>query len=481
LRQAIVTEDEQQIKGVFIRARAAREHFGKMLTGTAYAADSEKKDTTFYIKPGSTLTGEISVPGDKSISHRAIILAALGDGISFITGFLQSEDSMATVQAFRDMGVVIEGPHKGEVKVYGVGKHGLCPPPGDLYLGNSGTSMRLLTGLLAAQSFDSVLTGDQSLNARPMERIAEPLREMGANIATHAGCAPISIKGGQVLTAIDYEMPMASAQVKSSILLAALYAIGKSSIIQPAKTRNHTEVLMCALGLDLQESENTVVINPQAQLPNFTLDIPGDLSSAAFFIVGALICPGANVLIKGIGVNPTRIGLLRILNLMGANIELINHREVNGEPIADIKVQYGELTGVVIPQEFVSTAIDEFPIIFIAASCAIGVTEINGLAELRHKESDRISVMVAGLRVLGILIEEKAQGVVIEGGQIKGGTVDSAGDHRTAMAFAMAGLRSNEEVKVINCSQVATSFPEFVDSSARAGIIIRKEEANVSK
>ncbi|EPJ44951.1 MAG: 3-phosphoshikimate 1-pcarboxyvinyltransferase prephenate dehydrogenase [Osedax symbiont Rs1] len=481
LKQAIEADDEQSIKGIFIRARAAREHFGKMLTGTAYAADSQQKNISFFIEPNSVLKGQIKVPGDKSISHRAIIFAALGDGISEINGFLNSEDSMATVQALRDMGVVIEGPHRGQLKVYGVGKDGLCPPSGDLCLGNSGTSMRLLTGLLAAQKFSTVLSGDHSLSSRPMERIAEPLRKMGAEISTSEnGGAPIHIKGGQTLQGIDYVMPIASAQVKSSIMLAALYAQGSSSITQPANTRNHTEVLMRTLGIDIEVTDKTVTIQPCGQLPSFTLAIPGDLSSAAFFIVGATICIGSNVVLKGIGVNPTRMGVIHILKLMGAQIVLQNHREINGEAVADIQVEYSTLQGIKIPRQYVSTAIDEFPVIFVAASCALGITKINGLSELRHKESDRIKVMVEGLRALGINIKEQNDGVIIEGGQLQGGIVDSKGDHRTAMAFAIAGLIARGPIEISNCSPVATSFPEFVENSAKAGLRIRKEEANVS-
>ncbi|MCJ8339613.1 MAG: bifunctional prephenate dehydrogenase/3-phosphoshikimate 1-carboxyvinyltransferase [Pseudomonadales bacterium] len=482
LKQAIVDEDEQSIKGIFIRAREAREHFGKMLTGTAYAADSENKNVTFELQPGGCLSGEITVPGDKSISHRAIIMAALAEGISHLDGFLQSEDSMATVQAFRDMGVVIEGPHKGAVKIYGVGLHGLCPPPGMLYLGNSGTSMRLLSGLLAAQKFDSVISGDQSLNNRPMERVAAPLRAMGANIRTSAnGSAPLYIKGGQKIQAIDYQMPMASAQVKSSILLAALYAEQSSSIQQPAATRDHTEVLMSALGLDLQVQGNKVTIIPGNQIAGFSLSIPGDISSAAFFIVGAVISKGSKICIRDVGVNPTRLGFIHILKLMGADIQLSNQRENNGEAIADINVCYSPLQGIDIGEEYVSIAIDEFPVLFIAASCASGKTQIAGLGELRHKESDRISVMVEGLREFGINIEEQQEGVVIQGGQIQGGKVDSRGDHRISMAFSIAALVSSAEISIGNCAQVATSFPEFVEQSARAGIRIRKEETNVSK
>lgn len=482
LKDAIVSEDDQMIKGVFTRAKAAREHFGKMLAGSAYASNTGQVNVTYVAMPSDKLVGTVQVPGDKSISHRSIILAAIADGVSEITGFLQSEDSMATVQAFRDMGVVIEGPHLNKVKIYGVGKYGLCPPPGVLYLGNSGTTMRLLTGLLSAQSFNTVLSGDMSLNSRPMDRVAAPLREMGAKIETSKeGGAPIHITGCSKLRPIDYVMPIASAQVKSSVLLAALYAQGKSSVTQPALTRDHTEVLMQDLGVALDIDDNKVVIDPQADLQGFELHIPGDLSSAAFFIVGASISEGSHILLKDIGVNPTRLGLIHILKLMGADINLHNQRFEGGESIADIEVHYAPLSGIDIPDEYVSIAIDEFPIIFIAASCAEGETLLKGAEELRHKESDRIAVMVKGLQQLGIEIKEKSDGVSLIGGQFKGATVDSGGDHRTAMAFAMASLRCAENIVILNCSQVATSFPEFIQVSAKAGLKVKKEEANVSK
>ena len=480
IKHAIETEDEASIKEVFTRAKAAREHFGKMLEGTAYAKDVPKKNTHFLVEPGSVLSGETLVPGDKSISHRAIFLAALAEGVSEISGFLHSEDSMVTVQAFRAMGVVIEGPHKGVIKVFGVGVRGLCPPANPIYLGNSATSMRLLAGLLAAQNFDSQLIGDGSLNTRPMERIAEPLRLMGANIETTHGCAPIHIKGNQHLKAIDYTMPMASAQVKSGVLFAALYARGVSSILQPAQTRDHTEVMMSGSGVELSCTQQKVSIEPCEKLNVVNLEIPGDFSSAAFYIVAATICPGADIVLPNVGVNPTRIGLMHILKLMGANIELNHQRVVQGEPIADIHVKHSMLQAIDIPEQYISTAIDEFPVIFVAASVATGATRVNGLQELRYKESDRIAVMVKGLRQLGIKVEEKFEGVIIHGGQIQGGNVDSKGDHRTAMAFAIAGVSAKSTINIQNCAGVTTSFPEFVENSAKAGIRIRKEETNVS-
>jgi 3-phosphoshikimate 1-carboxyvinyltransferase len=481
LKAAIEQDDEQSIKGIFTRARAAREHFGRMLEGTAYSKTaSANQNISFVIKPGAVLSGEIIIPGDKSISHCAIFFAAIADGVSYINGFLNSEDSMATIQAFRDLGVVIEGPYNGNVKVYGVGKYGLCPPSRALYLGGSAISMRLLTGLLAAQNFDSTLIADSSLNAGAMERIA--LGQMGAKITTSASAgATIHIQGGQTLKAIDYTLVMPSLEVKSAVLLAALYADQPSSIIQPVICRNHTELLMQAIGADIQFNNKTVVLRPGESIKSFNADIPADFSSAAFFIVAATICPGSDILLKNIGVNLTRIGLIHILTLMGAKIELLNQQTINGEDIADIAVQYRPLTAINIPEELISTAIDEFPILLIAASCALGRTVINGLAELRFKDSDRLALMINGLTALGITVIENDDDVSIEGGVINGGCVDSQGDHTAAMAFAMAGLKSREEIKIINCANVASSFPEFVEKAAKAGLRIRKEEANVSK
>lgn len=483
LKAAIEQDDEQSIKGIFTRARAAREHFGRMLEGTAYSkTHSVNKNISFVIKPGAALSGEIIIPGDKSISHRAVFFAAIANGISHINGFLNSEDSMATIQAFRDMGVVIEGPYNGNVKVYGVGKYGLCPPTRPLYLGHSTTSMRLLTGLLAAQSFDSTLIADSSLNVRAMEQVAVALRQMGAKITTSVSAgAAIHIQGGQTLKAIDHTLVMPSAEVKSSVLFAALYADRPSSIMQRVICHNHTELLMQAIGVDIKFNNHSVVLNPSESIKSFNADIPADFSSAAFFIVAAVICPGSDVVLKNIGVNPTRTGLIHILTLMGAKIELLNQQTINGEDIADIAVQYSPLIAINIPEEFVASAIDEFPILFIAASCAVGRTVINGLAELWFKETDRLAAMTKGLTELGISVIETDDGVSIEGGVISGGCVDSQGDHATAMAFAMAGLRSREEIKIINCANVASSFPGFVEKAAKAGLRIRKEEMNVSK
>ncbi len=477
LRQAIVTSDSQSMLGIFTRAKSARERFSKMLAGTAYSQNAHKSQVTFHVRSAAPLLGRIRVPGDKSISHRAVMLGALAEGVTHISGFLESEDSLATVQAFRDMGVVIEGPHQGKIKIYGVGLHGLYPPPGPLYLGNSGTSLRLLSGLLASQAFDSELLGDDSLSKRPMERVAEPLRKMGASIQTSdKGGAPIIIKGGQHLSGIEYRMPVASAQVKSSLLLAGLYAEGQTRIEQPAVTRDHTERMLQNFGVQLTINDDAVTIASGQVLKATSIEIPADISSAAFFIVAAAINPGSDLVIEQVGVNPSRSGVLEILSLMGADLTLENPGTLSGEPVADIHVRYAPLRGITIPDELVSVAIDEFPVIFVAAAAARGVTCFNGVSELRYKESDRIQAMQEGLQKMGIDITVKGDDILISGGELQGAKVSSYDDHRIAMALAIAGTIAGTEVMIEACSYVATSFPEFVDVAQKAGIRIHKEE-----
>ncbi len=477
LRQAIIESDSQSMLGIFTRAKSAREHFSKMLAGTAYSRSAQKSQVTFHVHAAGPLLGRIRVPGDKSISHRAVMLGAIAEGITHISGFLESEDSLATVQAFRDMGVVIEGPHQGRVKIYGVGLQGLYPPPGPLYLGNSGTSLRLLSGLLAAQAFDSQLLGDNSLSKRPMERVAEPLRKMGASIQTsEGGGAPVVIHGGQHLSAIDYHMPVASAQVKSCLLLAGLYATGQTRIQQPAITRDHTERMLQNFGVQLTIENDAVTIASGQVLKATSIEIPADISSAAFFIVAAAINPGSDLVIEQVGVNPGRSGVLEILGLMGADLTLENPGMLSGEPVADIHVRYAPLRGITIPDELVSVAIDEFPVIFVAAAAAQGVTCLSGVSELRYKESDRIEAMQEGLLRMGIDVTVKGDNILITGGVLQGAKVSSYDDHRIAMAFAVAGTIANSEVMIEACSHVATSFPEFVDVAQKAGIRINKEE-----
>ena len=430
------------------------------------------KSITFTIQPGGSLQGTARVPGDKSMSHRSIMLGSLADGITHVKGFLEAEDALATLQAFRDMGVNIEGPVNGELTIHGVGKHGLKAPKNPLYLGNSGTSMRLLSGLLAGQPFDCVLTGDKSLSGRPMKRVTTPLADMGADItATEKGTAPLHIRGkaGQ-LKGIDYVMPMASAQVKSCLLLAGMYAQGVTSVTEPAPTRDHTERMLAGFSYPVQKNGSKVSIAAEGKLTACDIDVPSDISSAAFFLVGASIAPGSDLTLHHVGINPTRTGVIDILRLMGAKIDVLNERTVGGEPVADLHVVYSPLKGIDIPEELVPLAIDEFPVLFVAAACAEGQTRLTGAEELRVKESDRIQVMADGLKILGVDAEPTPDGMVIQGGSIGGGTVDSHGDHRIAMSFSIAGLRASAPITVEDCLNVNTSFPEFKDLVKRLGL-----------
>lgn len=436
------------------------------------------KSITFKVQSGGQLRGEARVPGDKSISHRSIMLGSLAEGVTHVKGFLEAEDALATLQAFRDMGVQIEGPFDGCVTIHGVGKHGLKAPQKELYLGNSGTSMRLLSGLLAGQPFDTLLTGDKSLSGRPMKRVIEPLALMGATIkATEKGTAPLRISGraGQ-LKGIDYVMPMASAQVKSCLLLAGMYAQGETSVTEPAPTRDHTERMLAGFSYPVKREGNKVSITAEGKLTASEIDVPSDISSAAFFLVGASIAPGSDILLKHVGINPTRTGVISILRLMGASIDILNERIVGGEPVADLHVVAQPLKGIDIPEELVPLAIDEFPVLFIAATCAEGQTRLSGAEELRVKESDRIQVMADGLQILGVDAKPTADGMVIQGGAIGGGTMVSHGDHRIAMAFAIAGLRAQSAITILDCANVNTSFPEFKDLAKNLGLKLVCEE-----
>lgn len=420
--------------------------------------------------PIAQLKGQISIPGDKSISHRSIMLAAIADGVSHVKGFLEGEDCLATLAAFSAMGVEIERPHPGELIIHGVGRHGLQALNQPLYVGNSGTSMRLLAGLLAAQSFDTTITGDASLLKRPMARVVHPLQQMGAKIdmsATHT--APLSIHGGQRLEAIDYALPVASAQVKSCLLLAGLYASGELRISEPQASRDHTERLFKAMGVNISRQANHLTMLGGQNLRAQTIAVPGDISSAAFFMVAASILPDADIIIQHVGVNPTRNGCIAILQAMGANIELLNPREICGEPIADLRIRSATLHGINIPEQLVANAIDEFPVLFIAASMAKGVTVLRHAKELRVKESDRIQSMYEGLTTLGIPCQALEDGIIIEGGAFQGGTVNSFTDHRIAMAFCIAGLVAKAPVTIQDCENVNTSFPNFVELLNRLG------------
>lgn len=484
LRQAITTGDSEALLGIFTRARVAREHFTHMLAGTAYAKPmTAEKDLTYTVQPGGRMNGRIRVPGDKSISHRSIMLGSIAEGITEVTGFLEGEDALATLQAFRDMGVVIEGPERGRVRVHGVGLHGLKPAPGPLYVGNSGTSMRLLSGILSAQPFDTVMTGDASLTKRPMERIAKPLRLMGADIQTtgERGTPPVSVHGASTaakggLKGIHYDMPVASAQVKSGVLLAGLWADGETSVTEPAPTRDHTERMLKGFGYEVKVQGATASLRGGGKLTATKIDVPSDISSAAFFLVAASIAPNSDLTLEHVGINPTRVGVINILKAMGGNLEVFNEREIGGEPVADIRVRSAQLKGINIPEDQVPLAIDEFPALFIAAACAEGTTVLTGAEELRVKESDRIQVMADGLAILGISAEPTPDGIVIQGGQLGSGEVVSHGDHRIAMSFAMSGLRANGPIVIRDCANVATSFPDFLGLAKRCGLAISASE-----
>ncbi|KTC73528.1 3-phosphoshikimate 1-carboxyvinyltransferase [Legionella bozemanae] len=433
----------------------------------------------FISKPVHSIKGEITVPGDKSISHRSIIFGSIAKGTTIINGFLDGDDCMATLKAFQAMGVTIEGPDEQQVIIYGVGKHGLQKPEKIIDCGNSGTSMRLLAGLLAAQSFDSQLTGDESLLKRPMLRVSKPLTEMGAYITIVDGKPPITIKGGKNLRGIHYIMPEASAQVKSCILLAGLYAEGETRITEIGVSRDHTELMLKNFSYPVHRSDNTLIINSANQCLGTDIYIPGDISSAAFFIVAASIVPGSDILIRNVGINPTRTGIIHILLEMGANITLLDQRQLGEEWVADLRIKYAPLKGINIEANMVPLAIDEFPVIFIAAACAQGKTTLHGASELRFKESDRIAAMVDGLKKLGIHAQALDDGIMIEGGTLHGGIVESRGDHRIAMSFAIAGAVASDPVTIKNCVNVATSFPLFVETAKELQLHIEETVDNV--
>ena len=426
----------------------------------------------WQVEPGGSLRGDLRVPGDKSISHRAIMLGAIAKGETRVDGFLDGEDCLATLEVFRKMGVKIEKLGPRSLQIQGVGVNGLKAPTSELYLGNSGTSMRLLTGLLSGQKFSSVLAGDDSLTVRPMERVTKPLKKMGACLETETnGTAPIRISPSAGLESVDYRMPMASAQVKSCLLLAGLYADGTTCVIEPAPTRDHTERMLRGFGYSVETNGPRISLEGGGELLATDVDVPADISSAAFFLVGASIAPDSDLTLRHTGINPTRTGIINILRLMGANIECLNERVIGGEPVADLRVRSAVLNGIEIPLDQVPLGIDEFPAIFIAAACAEGQTVLRGAAELRVKESDRIAVMAEGLEILGIEVEVTDDGMVIQGGLgFNGGRVNSYGDHRIAMSFAMAALRASAQIQIQDCANVDTSFPGFKALAQSAGL-----------
>ncbi|HEX2237683.1 MAG TPA: 3-phosphoshikimate 1-carboxyvinyltransferase [Gammaproteobacteria bacterium] len=438
----------------------------------------QRRQPSFRTQPGGRLMGRLRVPGDKSISHRAVMLGAIAEGTTRIKGFLRAQDCLATLKAFQAMDVCIEEDRQaGDIAIRGAGLYGLQAPQSPLDLGNSGTSMRLLAGLLCGQPFDTLLIGDVSLMHRPMQRIAEPLTRMGAAIQTSTqGTPPLRIIGGQRLRGIEYHMPIASAQVKSSILLAGLYAQGRTCVIEPMPARDHTERLLAEFAYSIERQDLKVSLQGGGRLQAAMIEVPADISSAAYFMVGASIAPGSDVTLEHVGINPTRSGVIEILRRMGSNIKVSNRRMAGGEPVADIHVTSTALKGIHIPPELVPLAIDEFPAILIAAACARGVTVLTGAEELRVKESDRIQAMMTGLRACGINAEPTADGMIVRGGQLQGAIVDSHGDHRVAMAFAIAGLAACGDIIVRDYENVATSFPDFVAFSKGAGLDISVEQ-----
>jgi len=426
---------------------------------------------TRTVNPVTGLRGEITVPGDKSISHRSIMLGSLARGTTLVRGFLHGEDNHSTLNAFRAMGVEVTEGADGELRISGLGLHGLKEPADVLDCGNSGTTIRLMTGLLAGQDFFSVLTGDRYLRKRPMKRVLNPLAVMGARIWGRGGgdLAPLAIQGGS-LRGASYDSPIASAQVKSALLLAGLYAEGETTVREPHLSRDHSERMLRYFGVDVRPFPGGVTLVPGQPLEGREVLVPGDISSAAFFLVAALITPGSELLIRNVGVNPTRSGIIDILQAMGGAIELLDPRELSGEPVADLLVRSSELQGIEIGGEVVPRAIDEFPVVSVAAACASGVTTIRDARELRVKETDRIAAMTTELGKLGAHIVPREDGMEITGGfPLAGARVSSQGDHRIAMSMAIAGLVTKGEVTIEDTGCTATSFPTFWELLERAG------------
>ncbi|WP_313144830.1 3-phosphoshikimate 1-carboxyvinyltransferase [Stenotrophomonas sp.] len=422
-------------------------------------------------RKGQPLQGSLTIPGDKSVSHRSVMFAALADGTSHIEGFLEGEDTRATARIFSQLGVRIETPSASQRVVHGVGIDGLQAPSAPLDCGNAGTGMRLLAGLLAGQPFDCTLVGDESLSGRPMRRVTGPLSQMGAKIDTESdGTPPLHVHGGQSLQGIDFASPVASAQVKSAVLLAGLYAQGETSVVEPHPTRDYTERMLSAFGVDIEFSPGKARLRGGQRLRATDIVVPADFSSAAFFLVAASIIPGSELRLKQVGLNPRRTGLLHALRLMGADITEENPAEQGGEPVADLVVRHAPLKGARIPEALVPDMIDEFPALFVAAAAAEGQTVVTGAAELRVKESDRLAAMATGLRALGMQVDETDDGATLHGGITLGsGTIESHGDHRIAMAFAIAGQISGGEVRINDIANVATSFPDFDGLARSAG------------
>jgi 3-phosphoshikimate 1-carboxyvinyltransferase len=430
----------------------------------------------FVTIPGGRVAGDIRVPGDKSISHRAAILGAVAEGTTEIHGFLEGEDCLATLAALAAMGVGIERSGSGRIRIQGVGLDGLKAPSAALDLGNSGTSMRLLAGLLAGQAFDAILVGDASLMSRPMERVAAPLRRMGADVSTNEGRPPVAIRGGRALHGAEHRLEVPSAQVKSALLLAGMQAQGRTIVREPGMSRDHTERMLGAFGVQVSREDSAVAVEGRARLQGTRIDVPGDFSSAAFFVVAALVAAREPLWIRNVGLNPTRTALIEILRMMGADIRTHSLPEVAGEPRADIEVRPGMLHGIAVPEALVPIAMDELPVLFAAAAVAEGETVVTGAGELRVKESDRLAAMAQGLATLGIRVASRPDGLRIHGGAVGGGEVDCHGDHRVAMSFAVLGARARAPVVIDDVQNVATSFPGFIGLARSAGLRFEEDK-----
>ncbi|MBK9253155.1 MAG: 3-phosphoshikimate 1-carboxyvinyltransferase [Proteobacteria bacterium] len=434
----------------------------------------------FYeVQPSTSVAGTVRVPGDKSISHRTLMLGGIAEGRTEVTGFLASADCLATLDAFRAMGVGVDRHAETSLTVHGRGLHGLSAPAKVLDMGNAGTAIRLSMGLLSGQRFESVLTGDSSLRSRPMERVAKPLRQMGADILTTDGKPPVTVRPVATLSGIDYLLPVASAQVKSAILLAGLYAQGFTTVTEPAPTRDHTERMLRGFGVQVETDGARIRLQGRQTLTGTRIDVPGDISSAAFFLVAGSIAGSGDYVIENVGVNPTRTGVIDILKLMGADITVVPRAAQGGEPVADLHVRRAELRGIAVPESLVPLAIDELPVLFIAAAAARGETVFTGAAELRVKESDRLAVMADGLTRLGVGNELAPDGIRIEGlagtgRRLGGGEVESHGDHRIAMSFTVASLLADAPIRIRDTENVGTSFPGFVATARACGLQVEE-------
>jgi 3-phosphoshikimate 1-carboxyvinyltransferase len=428
---------------------------------------------SWRVQPVREVDGRVRVPGDKSISHRSVMLGGIAEGRTEVTGFLDGADCLATLEAFRAMGVQVDRHSDTALTVHGRGLHGLAAPAGVLDMGNAGTAIRLSMGLLAGQRFSSTLTGDASLRSRPMERVAAPLRQMGAQIETTAGKPPVTLRPATHLAGIDYVLPMASAQVKSAILLAGLYAEGRTSVTEPAPTRDHTERMLRGFGLEVETTGPRASLVGGQKLSGARIAVPGDISSAAFFLVAGCIAGRDGFVVENVGINPTRTGILDVLKLMGADLRVHPRATQGGEPVADIEVRRSALRGIAVPEQLVPLAIDELPVLFIAAAAAEGETVFTGAAELRVKESDRLAVMAEGLTSAGVPNELLPDGIRISGGQrLCSAEIHSHSDHRIAMSFAVASLIADGELTIRDVANVATSFPGFTAIANACGLSV---------